>query len=144
MVPDTTAPVIHSVVASPNAIWPPNGKMVPRDRLGERERRRRRVTVLLHQGDLSEGGDASDATINGQFAASVRAEKNGDGSTRVYIIKVMCKDAAGNTSFGSTTVVVGKDMTALKGALKAHAMAMLKKLVVAVQSKGYLSRGSSR
>lgn len=115
VVPDTTAPVIHSVSASPNAVWPPNGKMVA-------------VTVSVDASDnldaapycfvkavTSNGGDADDALVYGQFDASVRAEKNADGSTRVYTIKVTCQDAAGNKSWSSTTVVVAKDAPEMKG-----------------------------
>ena len=142
--PDTTAPVISSVVATPGAIWPPNGKMVP-------------VNVSVSATDdvdaapqcslntiLSSGGGASDAVVTGPFSASVRAEKNGDGSVRAYLLVVACQDAAGNKSGGSAIVVVGKDGQAAKTAQRALLVkaALLKKAVK--KAAAYFSRGSSR
>lgn len=107
--PDTTAPVITSVVATPGTIWPPNGKMVA-------------VSVSVEATDdvdaapqcslhsvLSNGGGSTDAVVTGPFSAEVRAQKNSDGSERAYTVKVGCRDAAGNQSWGSATVVVSKD-----------------------------------
>lgn len=105
--PDTMAPVIQSVTATPGQIWPPNGKMV-------------NVNVAISATDnvdalpqcsvkavVVTGGPASDGVVTGQFTASVRAEKD-----QSYTIKVVCRDAAGNASYGSTSVVVSnKDAT---------------------------------
>ena len=106
--PDTTAPVIQSVVASPGAIWPPNGKMV-------------NVQVAVSATDdvdalpqcslksvVVSGGPAADGVVTGTFTASVRAEKG-----QSYTLKVVCRDAAGNASYASTTVcVTNKDTSA--------------------------------
>ena len=108
--PDLTAPVIQSVTATPGQIWPPNGKMV-------------NVTVAISATDnvdalpqcsvkavVVSGGPASDGVVTGTFTASVRAEKD-----QSYTIKVVCRDAAGNASYGSTSVVVSnKDATVAK------------------------------
>jgi hypothetical protein len=148
--PDTKAPVIQSVTATPGTIWPPNGKMV-------------NVSVAIGATDdldalpqcavksvLVSGGDASDGVVTGAFTASVRAEKNGDGSDRVYTVKVACRDAAGNTSWGSTTVVVTKDGTS-SNALLSPKKGLVAKLLRKATGKGaagnahrYFSRGSSR
>jgi hypothetical protein len=70
------------------------------------------------------GGYAGDGVVTGTFTASVRAEKD-----YAYTLKVACRDAAGNTSYASTTVcVTNKDAVATPSAT----------------AKGYLSRGSSR
>lgn len=124
--PDTTAPVIAGVVAAPGTIWPPNGKMVG-------------VTVSVTATDdvdatpqcslssvLSNGGGPYDAAVTGQFSADVRAEKNADGSLRTYTLKVACRDAAGNKSWGSTTVAVTKDSPSARKAL-APAFVMAKR-----------------
>ena len=142
--PDTTAPIINSVVATPGAVWPPNGKMVA-------------VNVAVTATDdvdpapqcslnviLANGGDASAAVVTGPFSANVRAEKNGDGTVRAYLLVVACQDAAGNKSAGSAIVVVSKDgqaaIAAQKGLL---ARAGLLKSAVK-KAAGYFSRGSSR
>jgi hypothetical protein len=150
---DKTAPVISSVVATPNVIWPPNGKMVP-------------VSVSVRATDnvdaapqcsitsiTANAGPASDAVITGALTGQVRADKQADGSARIYTLKIACADAAGNKSWCSTTVVVSKDNATANAALKA----MLARKVVLAQVKkaaaikqalkraaAYFSRGSSR
>ena len=112
--PDTTAPVISHVQATPDAVWPPNNKMIP-------------VAVSVSATDdvdaepgcylasvSANGGSASDAVVTGPFTADVRSEKNSDGSVRVYTLQVKCADNAGNKSYGAATVVVGKDSEAVK------------------------------
>jgi hypothetical protein len=107
VLPDTTAPVISSVHATPGAVWPPNGKMVS-------------VTVTVSATDDVDsapqcwlksvtGGAAGDAVVTGQFTADVRAEKNADGSVRAYNLNVACSDSANNKSAATATVFVGKD-----------------------------------
>lgn len=106
---DTTAPVVTSLTATPGYLWAPNGKMV-------------RVTLSVQATDnvdaapqctltsiTSNGGAASDVSVTGPLAADVRAEKNGDGSVRVYTFLVTCVDAAGNASTWATGVAVSKD-----------------------------------
>ena len=150
---DKTAPVISSVVATPGLIWPPNGKMVP-------------VSVSVRATDnldaapqcsltsiSSNGGPAGDAVITGAFTAQVRADKQADGSSRIYTLKVTCVDGAGNKAFCSTTVVVSKDNATANAAVKALlakkvVLAQLKKAAAVKQAlkraAAYFSRGSSR
>ena len=133
--PDTTAPVITHLHATPDAVWPPNGKMVP-------------VTVSVSATDdvtatpecsltsvSSNGGSASDAVKTGPFTANVRAEKNGDGSMRVYSLHVTCSDAAGNTSTGVAPVVVGKDWEAVKAYLRVQYEKLKKQLKVKLNKR---------
>jgi probable HAF family extracellular repeat protein len=100
--PDTTAPAITSLTASPSRIWPPNGKMVS-------------VAVAVEATDDVDatprcaltaivGGSSADAVITGTFAASVRANKDA-----VYTLQVMCSDRAGNRSRAGVNVIVLKD-----------------------------------
>ncbi|HTM25051.1 MAG TPA: hypothetical protein VL225_07640 [Vicinamibacterales bacterium] len=100
--PDTTAPVITSVAASPAFVWPPNGKMV-------------NVVVTVSATDNVDaapqcaltsvtGGAAGDALVTGAFSASVRAK-----DSNVYSLTVTCADRAGNRSTAAATVTVGKD-----------------------------------
>jgi HYR domain-containing protein len=101
IVKDTTAPVISTVHASPNAIWPPDGKMVP-------------VSVTVTATDVVDpspscsltsisGGSAGSSTITGQFSANVRSDNGA-----AYILTVTCRDFSGNTSSLSTSVAVTK------------------------------------
>jgi len=110
--PDTTAPVIGSVSASPSALWPPNHKMTP-------------VAISVKVSDncttptWSVTGVSSNEPVNGtgdgntepdwtiaRNSVTLRAERAGTGSGRIYTVTVTAKDAAGNASTGTTTVSV--------------------------------------
>lgn len=107
VVPDTTAPVIRAVSATPSNLWPPDNRLVP-------------VTVSVQATDdvdtsptcaLSSitgfTGTSDDAAITGPFAATLRAVGG-----RTYSLNVRCFDAAGNASTASASVVVPPDVTA--------------------------------
>jgi probable HAF family extracellular repeat protein len=107
---DRTAPVINSVTADPNSIWPPNKSMVP-------------VTVTVAATDngnavpvskivsvtCNETIGTSDVKITGALTVSLIADRNGNGNGRVYTIKVACTDASGNTSTATVNVTVPHD-----------------------------------
>ena len=106
---DATAPVVTSLTPSPGSLWPPNGKMV-------------QIVLSVQATDdvdttpqctltsvTSNGGGAGDASVTGALTANVRAEKNGDGSVRLYTFHVTCVDDTGNSSTWTTGVVVSKD-----------------------------------
>jgi hypothetical protein len=99
--PDTTAPVISGLSATPGFIWPPNNKLV-------------NVTVSVSASDDVDatpsckltsvtGGNAADAAITGAFTANVRTT-----SGNSYSLTVSCHDAAGNTSQASVRVCISK------------------------------------
>ena len=115
-VEDTTAPVIASVSADPNVLWPPNHKM-------------RAVTVSVDASDVCSGvsckiisvssdedengkGDGNtspDYEITGDLTVDLRAERSGLGDGRVYTITVECTDGSGNSSESTVTVGVPHD-----------------------------------
>ena len=90
---------------TPNAIWPPNGKMVP-------------VQVTVSATDdvdanpscslTSISGSSADAVITGAFTANVRANKNND-DDRLYVLTVTCSDRAHNKASRTVTVTVTKN-----------------------------------
>jgi hypothetical protein len=115
---DTTPPVI-SLSASPDRLWPPNGKWVP-------------VIVSGVIADATPGVDASTATYSvvdeysqvqpggsirldaaGHFSFTIllRASRRGtDASGRTYIVRVAASDTAGNRGTASTVVIVPHDV----------------------------------
>lgn len=106
--PDTTAPVINSLSASPYYIWPANGKMVA-------------VSVAVTATDNVDPMPAcsissitsselapADAVITGNFTAQLRAARN-NGSARIYTLHVTCADRAGNTTEKCVDVRVAKE-----------------------------------
>jgi hypothetical protein len=112
-VQDTTPPVINRVSASPAVLWPPNHAMIP-------------VTITADATDLcsptvcqvvsvtsnepangrGDGNTTSDFQLTGPLAASLRAERAGGGSGRLYTLTVQCADAAGNSATEPVTVTV--------------------------------------
>ena len=111
---DTTSPVLHSAVASPNVLWPPNHEMrdvtvtvsVTDDI--DRQPLTRILEVTSNEPELGRGsGDyAPDWEITGNLTLRLRAERSGVGSDRIYTIKVQSTDFFGNASVTSTTVRV--------------------------------------
>jgi len=116
-VEDITPPSIDSISTAPDIIWPPNHKMVP-------------VTISVSVSDncdinptsqiisissnepengLGKGDATPDWEITGDLTANLRAERSGNGSGRVYTIKVRCTDHAGNSSDRQVAVIVPHD-----------------------------------
>lgn len=114
---DDEVPVISSIDADPNKLWPPNHKMVP-------------VTVAVDATDncdsepfcliasvasnepvngLGDGDTAPDWLITGDLTVKLRAERSGNGNVRIYTITVECADSFGNSSSEIVTVTVPHD-----------------------------------
>ena len=109
---DTIAPVISNASASPNALWPPNHKMVTisvvatvTDSCGPADWKIVSVQSNEPVNGLGDGDTAPDWQIVGDHGLSLRAERSGKGSGRVYTVTLQAKDAAGNLS-GLKTVTV--------------------------------------
>jgi len=113
IVVDTTAPVIVSVTANPNVLWPPNHQMV-------------NVAVAVNAVDVvdpsptahiisvssnqpvngtGDGDTAPDWNITGPLTVQLRSERS-HGVTRVYTITVEAADDSGNTVTSTVQVVV--------------------------------------
>ena len=111
--PDTTAPVIASVSASPTSLGPPNHKMTPvavsarvSDNCSAATWSVTDISSNEPANGTGDGDTAPDWTIAGAHGVTLRAERAGTGSGRTYTITITAKDAAGNTSTGTTTVAV--------------------------------------
>jgi len=101
--PSTTG----SLIATPNVLWPPNGKLIP-------------VTIAAEGGcsagsckivsvASSEAAGQGDWLITGDLTVNLRAERAGNGDGRVYTITVQCSDAAGIVTTKTVTVTVPHD-----------------------------------
>jgi hypothetical protein len=111
---DTTPPVIESVTATPNVLWPPNHKLVPISVDVE-------VTDVCDAGSscqitgvtsnepingIGDGSSEPDVVITGPLSLEVRSERAGNLVGRVYTIEVQCGDASGNTATKTVNVTV--------------------------------------
>ena len=114
---DTTAPHIASVSASPDVLEPANHKLVP-------------VTITVDVVDTVDpmprctvvdvtanepivgpgsGNTDFDWRITGELQVELRAERSGQGTSRIYTVHVVCADASGNESGASVNVTVPKN-----------------------------------
>jgi parallel beta-helix repeat protein len=115
---DLTAPIIHSVAASPAVITKTNHDMVPvaiavssSDGCGAAVTCRIVAVASNEPVSGTGGGDVSpDWQITGDLTLLLRAERSPKGSGRVYTITVVCTDASGNTSTSTTTVTVPRKL----------------------------------
>lgn len=114
---DTTPPVISSIIASPDVLWPPNHGMRPvavdvvvADACDPAPVCRI-VGIASNEPEngLGDGDTAPDAVITGDLTADLRAERRGTGAGRCYTITVECIDAAGNVTIGSVEVWIPKN-----------------------------------
>lgn len=118
--PDTTPPVVSCHVAT-SSLWPPNHRMVDvglkiraSDNRGIAD-----LSVSISQdepcNDIGDGNFAPDAEVGqdacGCWYLRVRAERQGPGDGRVYLILVTATDAAGNATTTACTVVVPHDQS---------------------------------
>lgn len=111
---DTTAPSVAVSVAN-DVLWSPNHKLTDigldalvvddRDQAPEVE-----VFIYSNEPDDATGGGtaAGDAVIGADGSVSVRSDRAGSGSGRVYLIVVAAVDEAGNVGYDCATVVVPK------------------------------------
>ena len=116
-VEDTTAPVIETVVANPDMLWPPNHKLVnvvvtptvtdacdPTFTCSISD-----IVSNEPQNGLGDGDQYPDWEITGDLTAKLRAERSGTGNGREYTITVECTDDTGNSSSDTVTVTVPHD-----------------------------------
>ncbi len=109
---DTTPPVITSVKATPNVLWPPNHKMVPitvkvqvTDTCSATTWKITKVTSNEPVNGLGDGDTAPDWQIVGDHGLKLRAERSGKGNGRTYTITVVATDTSGNVSAARTVTV---------------------------------------
>jgi hypothetical protein len=119
---DTLPPTL-SVYADPSSLWPPNHEMMPvHVSLSAQDRCDLAVRVTLVSVTSSEPDDApggSDGATTGDIQGAVpgtadtdlslRAERDGHGSGRVYTLTYRATDAAGHQTPGLATVTVPHD-----------------------------------
>lgn len=113
---DTTPPVIESVSATPNVLWPPNHKMVAikvqarvTDTCSTTTWKITGVTSNEAADAKGSGKSAPEWQITGDHTLKLRAERSGKGSGRIYTITIQAKDASGNTASKTVTVTVPHD-----------------------------------
>ena len=113
---DVEPPVINDLNATPSVLWPPNHKMrnvqvnysatdnCPGPITCH-------ITVTSNETQTGPGNNhAPDWQIIDDHRILLRAERNGNGSGRIYSIEVECTDQHGNSSSEKDTVRVAHDL----------------------------------
>lgn len=103
---DKTPPVV-SINASPNSIWPPNGKMVDVKITGNSSDSHLKTTTFHIKDEYNQ--IQPPLSYFGQ-TIQLEAKRNGDDADgRVYAIQATAEDLAGNTTKAITTILVPHD-----------------------------------
>jgi hypothetical protein len=113
---DVTPPQINSIRATPSSLWPPNHQMVPvkvnvsasDDHDPAPICKITSVSSNELENGLGDGDATPDWKITGDLAVSLRSERSGRGSGRIYTITVQCSDSSRNSSSKTATVSVPK------------------------------------
>jgi len=111
--PDVTAPTITAAVSNPTYLWPANLQMVPvaitvsvTDDFDPAPRCR---IVSVTSSELVDGAATQ---VTGDLTLTLRAERYGAGTGRIYRVGVTCTDATGNSANADVDVRVPHDRPA--------------------------------
>ncbi len=123
-VQDTTPPTI-TTSGKPKVLWPPNGKYqtvslsdfgISVTDAGDPTVDASKVVITSVSSDefedasgVGDGNTLKDIVIKDPQTVSLRAERDGNGNSRVYTINYKVTDASGNTATGSSQVWVPHD-----------------------------------
>ena len=105
-------PVCGTAQANPAVLWAPNHQLVPIAIIGVTDPEGKSVTITVTGVTQDEpvnakgDGDTSPDAVIQAGAASVRAERAGNGNGRVYHIAFTADDGQGNSCSGAVTVGV--------------------------------------
>ncbi len=115
---DTTPPIIGTVSADPNVLWPPNHKMIAvkvhavvTDTCGPATWKIIGVSSNEAVDAKGSGHTSTDWKITGDHTLTLRAERSGTGNGRVYTITIQASDVSGNTAQKTVTVTVPHDQS---------------------------------
>ncbi|WP_027157742.1 dockerin type I domain-containing protein [Methylobacter luteus] len=112
---DKEPPVINSLEATPNILWPANHKMIAvsvkataTDWCSIPPPVCKIVSVSSNESanGLGDGNTDSDWEVIGDLAMQLRAERSGQGSDRIYTANVQCTDTSGNGITDSVNITV--------------------------------------
>jgi sugar lactone lactonase YvrE len=112
-VADTIAPAL-TVAVSPNVLWPPNHKyanVLPSAEANDAcsaGMNVQLVSVTSNEPDngLGDGDTKNDIVINSDGTVSLRAERSGKGSGRIYTVTYTATDLGGNATSSAAVVTV--------------------------------------
>jgi len=115
---DVEPPVIHDLVVTPPVLWPPNHNMknvnvdyTSTDNCPGPITCHIAVTSDEPENGTGDGDIAPDWELIDDHHIKLRAERAGNGDGRVYTLTITCTDQYGNSSRGTKTVLVPRNMS---------------------------------
>ena len=115
---DVEPPVIHDLIVTPPVLWPPNHNMknvnvnyTSTDNCPGPITCNITVTSDEPENGTGDGDAAPDWELIDDHHIKLRAERAGNGNGRVYTVALTCTDQYGNSSSGTKTVLVPKNMS---------------------------------
>jgi hypothetical protein len=105
---DSIAPVIATVSAFPNVLWPPNHKMMPvniRATTADNCSESTWSIIAVQSSDPVDHKASPDWEITGEHTVSLRAERSSASSERVYSVIIQAKDLSGNVSTPKAVII---------------------------------------
>lgn len=106
---DKIPPVISSITAIPDVLWPPNRTLRPVSLTVNATDNSGQVSCKISSVRCNEPVKAGDIVITGDLSLTLRAERLGGGDGRIYTIIVRCTDAVGNHSDATVAIAVPHD-----------------------------------
>jgi len=108
------APTVTGATADPSVLWPPNHKMVDVTidyTVASCEPTTCTLSVSSNEpvNDLGDGNTSPDWEVVDATHVSLRAERSGTGTGRIYTIDITCTDQLGQTGTASVMVTVPHD-----------------------------------
>jgi hypothetical protein len=112
VVVDAEAPTIAAITPSSTTLWPPNHRMFPVTlRISASDNCDAKPRCEIINVTSSEDSSTPDWQVTGPLNVNLRAERLSNGPGRVYTLTVRCTDSSGNSSVGTTTVLVPHDQS---------------------------------
>ena len=112
---DEVEPPVVRMEASPDHLWPPNHKMIPvslvasTDPPSPQAPQCALVSISSDEGQGSGKSHQPDWTVTGDLGAELRAEREGSGDGRAYVLVVDCSYGSGRDTSVAVTVPVAHD-----------------------------------
>lgn len=111
---DTTPPTISSLTATPSQLWPPNHKLVAvhLSVVATDDQDPHPVCGIAAVSSNEPSGPDPDWVFQpGSLDLQLRADRDGNGTGRIYTIAVDCSDASGNVARATVDVTVPHDQS---------------------------------
>ena len=110
--PVIAPPAITGLTATPDVLWPPNNEMVPivlAPTVSDDSDASPACQITEVSNNESASSTGPTSSITGPLTLTLKADRNGSGTGRIYTITVACTNSAGLSATRTATVQVPHD-----------------------------------